>query len=68
MNIRARKAVGCGALLAYLAIYAMGAATLGGMVTDHVPGLVLLCYYALAGIAWVFPLKPLFSWMNGAAK
>jgi hypothetical protein len=27
--------------------------------------LVLVLYYAVAGIAWVAPLKPLFAWMNG---
>jgi len=68
MNIRARKAVGCGALLAYLAIYAVATATLGGLLIDHVPAFVLILYYAVAGIAWVFPLKPVFSWMNGAGK
>ncbi|MFT3726827.1 MAG: DUF2842 domain-containing protein [Terricaulis sp.] len=68
MDIRARKAVGCAGLLAYLAIYAMAAATLGGMLANHVHPLLLIACYAIAGVAWVLPLKPLFTWMNGATK
>lgn len=68
MNVRARKAIGCAGLLAYLAIYAIAAATLGGILVNHAPSWVLIFYYTLAGIAWVLPLKPLFAWMNGVNK
>jgi hypothetical protein len=68
MDIRARKAIGCAALLAYLAVYTIAAATLGDILAAHVPQVALVFYYAVAGIAWVAPLKPLFAWMNGAAK
>jgi len=68
MNIRTRKAIGCAGLLAYLAIYAAIAATLGGLLAEHAPNYALIAYYAIAGVAWVAPLKPLFAWMNGAAK
>lgn len=64
MNIRARKAVGCFALLAYLALYAAAAATLGAALLPVLPGWAELLFYALAGVAWTAPLKPLFAWMN----
>ncbi len=66
MNMRARKAVGCFALLAYLALYAAAAATLGAMLLPVLPAWGELIYYAVAGVIWIFPLKPLFAWMNRA--
>lgn len=68
MNLRTRKAIGCAALLAYLAVYAAAAATLGGVLVNRAPAAVLVVYYAIAGIAWIAPLKPLFAWMNGATR
>lgn len=64
MNVRTRKAIGCFALLAYLAVYAMLAAGLGVALAPALPTWAELVYYAIAGIAWIFPLKPLFAWMN----
>lgn len=64
MNMRARKAVGCFALLAYLAVYAAFAATLGGWLATFLPWWAQLIYFAVAGVIWVFPLKPLFGWTN----
>jgi hypothetical protein len=66
MHIRVRKALGCMALLAYLAIYAGLAAMFGGWLLMHAPQWLLAPYYLVAGLAWVAPLKPLFRWMNGA--
>lgn len=67
MNTRTRKALGCFVLLAYLALYAGAAATLGGNILAHAPNWAALIYYAVAGVIWVLPLKPLFAWMNRAA-
>lgn len=64
MHIRARKALGCFVLLAYLALYAAAAATLGAYLLPILPGWAELAFFAVAGVAWVFPLKPLFAWMN----
>jgi hypothetical protein len=64
MNMRTRKAIGCFGLLAYLGVYAVLAATLGLALTSLIPTWAQLVYYAIAGIIWIFPLKPLFSWMN----
>jgi hypothetical protein len=64
MNTRTRKALGCFVLLAYLAIYAGAAAALGAVLADRLPSWAQLVYFAAAGIVWIFPLKPLFGWMN----
>ncbi len=67
MQMRTRKAVGCFALLAYLAIYAAFAATIGSALIPVLPFWAELVFYALAGMIWIFPLKPLFGWMNRGA-
>lgn len=64
MDIRTRKAVGCAALLAYMAIYAVLAATLGTYLLPILPAWAELIFFAAAGVIWIFPLKPLFAWMN----
>lgn len=64
MNARTRKAIGCFVLLAYLAIYAGLAAWAGVMLMPVLPQWAELVFYVVAGIIWVFPLKPLFTWMN----
>jgi len=64
MDIRSRKALGCFALLAYLLVYALLAASLGVALVPIIPVWAQLIYYAIAGIIWVFPLKPLIGWMT----
>lgn len=64
MGARARKALGCSVLLAYLALYAAGAASLGAALLPVLPAWGELGYYAIAGLVWVAPLKGLFAWMN----
>lgn len=64
MNMRTRKAIGCFALLVYLGIYAIAAASLGVALMPALPAWGELIYFAIAGVAWVLPLKPLFTWMN----
>lgn len=67
MKARTRKAIGCFTLLAYMAVYAMFAASLGVAFAPHLPAWAQLLYYAVAGIVWIFPLRPLFRWMNRGA-
>lgn len=67
MQMRTRKAVGCFALLAHLAVYAVIAATVGSALIPLLPFWAEPVFYALAGIIWIFPLKPLFGWMNRGA-
>jgi hypothetical protein len=67
MNQQSRKAIGCAGLLLYLALYAAGAATLGTALAPALPAWGELVYYAVAGVIWILPLKPLFGWMNRRA-
>jgi len=64
MDMRTRKAVGCAVLLLYLALYAGAAALLGAVLLPVLPPWAELAYFAVAGVIWIFPLKPLFAWMN----
>jgi hypothetical protein len=64
MNVRTRKALGCFALLAYLAVYAVLASSLAVALAPHLPTWAELVVYAVLGVIWIFPLKPLFGWMN----
>ncbi len=64
MKIRTRKALGCFILLAYIAIYTVLAASLGVALVALIPTWAQLIFYAVAGIVWIFPLKPLFAWIN----
>jgi hypothetical protein len=64
MNIRTRKALGCFVLLAYIAIYTVLAASLGVALVPLIPTWAQLVFYAVAGVVWIFPLKPLFAWIN----
>lgn len=64
MNASARKALGCFVLLAYLTVYAAAAATLGGFLEPRLPFWAEMLFYVVAGVAWVIPLRRLFTWMN----
>jgi hypothetical protein len=64
MDVRSRKALGCSVLLVYLALYTAAAAGVGGLLAPALPTWGELVYYAIAGIVWVIPLKPMFDWMR----
>lgn len=61
-----RKPVTALILLAYMLVYVVLVATLGGYLAGW-PRWALLFFYVVAGVAWIFPLKPLFAWMNRGA-
>ena len=63
LNGGARRAIGSVVILMFLGAYLAGAATVGGMLIDQ-PWWAQLAFYAIAGVAWAFPLKPLFGWMG----
>ena len=44
--------------------YAALAATLGAALLPVLPAWAELVFYAVAGVIWIFPLKPMFGWMN----
>jgi len=58
-----RKPVGVLALIAYLVIYAIIIASAADWLSS-LPTALMVIAYAVLGVAWVLPLKPLFVWMN----
>ncbi|MAK61856.1 MAG: hypothetical protein CMK09_12840 [Ponticaulis sp.] len=62
-----RKLVAGLVILTFLAVYIVIAATIGSMLVSA-PRWLQLVYYAIAGIIWAFPLKPLFTWVNAGAS
>ena len=58
-----RKPVGMLGLIIYLIVYALIVSVLSDSLAG-LPRLVETIAYAVAGVAWVAPLKPLFLWMN----
>lgn len=60
-----RKFVGMIAMLVYIGLYAAAAVTIGGVIKNP---WAQLGFYVVAGIIWVFPLRPLFAWMHASKK
>lgn len=60
---RARRAVGAVVIIVWLALWIAGAALVGDLLADAHP-LVHMIYYAVAGIAWIIPLGPVFRWAS----
>ena len=58
-----RKPAGIFAILGLIAIWAVLVVSLSGIVGQW-PVLIQAGFYLIAGIAWVFPLKPLLRWME----
>jgi Protein of unknown function (DUF2842) len=63
MNPSWRKPVGVLAILLLIAIWAVLVASLSALVGTW-PILAQSMFYLVAGIAWIFPLRPLLSWME----
>jgi len=64
MNMRMRKLVGLFILLTWLGIYCIFAVGLAVLILPNAHWFVELLYYATAGMAWIFPVRYLFVWMN----
>ena len=58
-----RKPAGIFVILALIAIWAAIIVSLAGTVSRW-PVLVQAGFYLIAGILWVFPVKPLLRWME----
>lgn len=63
MNPRLRTALAGFGLLLFLGVYAALAASVGGLLASA-PVWLQIGYYALAGLAWVIPLRPVFRWLS----
>jgi len=58
-----RKPVGVFAILALIAGWSVGVASLSSTVGQW-PILLQSLFYLVAGLAWILPLKPLLAWME----
>lgn len=62
MTAGARKAIGMAVLVAGMILYVGVLVVLADFVPDH--WAVELIFFAVAGVAWVFPLRGLLRWIN----
>ena len=65
MGLRTRKLLGSLAIAAWLVIYALGAMAIIGQF-DRPNPLWEIPLYAVVGVLWILPLKPIFVWMGRA--
>lgn len=61
MTPRWRPTAGIFMILGVIALWASLIASLSEVVTAW-PGAVQLIFYIVAGIVWVFPMKPILRW------
>lgn len=66
MSASARRALGSIAIIAFLIAYIVVAVIIGEQL--HAWPWAALPFYAIAGVAWVIPLRPLFAWMAAGAE
>ncbi|MGU3361013.1 DUF2842 domain-containing protein [Methylobacterium sp. M6A4_1b] len=64
MRRRTRSLIGTIVMLAFIIVYAPLAMALADSRISETPAPVQAVLYALLGIAWIFPLMPLISWMG----
>lgn len=62
MSPAAKRALGAAAILVYLAGYIVLVASFASVIGAW-PVWAQAIFYAVAGIVWVFPLRPVFTWM-----
>lgn len=58
-----RKPAGMAMIIVLIAVYAWLVTTIVEWLGD-VPAWLLIVIYAIAGVAWIAPLKPLLQWME----
>ncbi|MGB9367651.1 MAG: DUF2842 domain-containing protein [Xanthobacteraceae bacterium] len=64
MRIRTRKLIGTVGLLVLITAWALLAMAIAQFALRAQSGLVVLLFYAVAGLGWVLPAMPLVSWMS----
>lgn len=64
MRRRTRSLIGTIVMLAFIILYAPLAMALADSRISQTPPAVQAILYAFLGIAWIFPLMPLISWMG----
>lgn len=63
MRASQRRGLGIAITGVYLLVYIFFATSIGGLFAAK-PWWAQIAYFAVAGIVWVFPLRPLFQWMR----
>ena len=63
MKIRTRKAIGTGATVTFLIVYALVAMAVGGEFAVGRGTVVELVFYALAGVLWLPVVMMIVRWM-----
>ncbi len=58
-----RKPAGMLAILAIIALWAWIIASFSAKIGNW-PGFAQLIFYVIAGIIWIFPVRPLLTWME----
>lgn len=64
MSLRTRKFVGSIVLFLWMTVFALLAMAAIGMLPSRPPVWVEPVLYAVLGVVWIVPLKPLFIWMG----
>ena len=58
-----RHGAGMALILAWIVLWCVGVVRVGELIAGA-PWWALLPYYLVAGIVWIFPLRPLLRWME----
>jgi hypothetical protein len=58
-----RQGAGMALILAWIVLWCVVVASVGGLIAGK-PWWVQTPFYLVAGIVWIFPLRPLLRWME----
>ena len=58
-----RQGAGMALILAWIILWCVGVVSVGGLITGA-PWWMQTPFYLVAGIVWIFPLRPLLRWME----
>ena len=58
-----RNGAGMALILLVILVWSVAAVTLAPLVS-RLPFLLEMLFYVVAGIGWIFPLRPLLTWME----
>jgi hypothetical protein len=64
MHIRTRKLIGTIGLLVLVTAWALLAMAFAQFALHAQSGIVVVLFYAVAGLGWVLPAMPLVPWMS----
>lgn len=64
MSMRWKKFIGVFVLLGVIAVYALLVMKAAVAILPEANGVVKLLFYAVAGMAWIVPVRYLIVWMN----